>query len=73
MSDRKTKRQFGAFYRKRKNESNKEKEKLPRSMLKFVKFDEGDPTPSTSVLQNSFQRVRTKWKVKNQMTSLKVV
>ena len=46
MSDRKTKHLSGAYYLKRKNESDEEKEKLH---LKFMKLDEGNPTASTSI------------------------
>lgn len=48
MSERKTKRESGAFYRKRKAEKDKQEEKLRNSMLKFVKLDEDNNPVSTS-------------------------
>jgi hypothetical protein len=54
MLERKTKRQSGAFYHKRNNERDMEREKLCGSMLKYLKMDEDEPTISTTTVSSQF-------------------
>jgi hypothetical protein len=50
----KTKRQSGAFGRKRKNDRDTEREKLRGSMLKYLKMDENEPAISTTKVSSQF-------------------
>jgi hypothetical protein len=59
MSERKTKRQSGAFYRKRNNERDTEREKFRGSMLKYLKMATSTTTVNSQCNSNSKDKFET--------------